>query len=495
MVRNYKKKKTTNTVSDEILIDALREVKINRETFKNISEKFNIPLRTLERYSKKVDVDELLNPNIVKLTLKFGYSKMSQIFTDEEECELTEYLLKADSIYFGLTVLEARVLAFSYAVKLNKAPENWRNNKTAGIEWFRGFMRRHPRLALRTPEATSLARASGFNQHAVSQFYDNLEFILNSHAFGPMDIWNCDETGVTTVQKPNRVIARRGFKQVGRITSAERGELVTLMVAVSANGSYIPPFFVFPRVKFQNHFLNGGPNGSVGCANPSRWIKENHFLEFLTHFVKNTKCSKENPVLFLLDNHLSHVSVPGIDYARDNGINMLSFPPHCSHKLQILDVSVYGPIKKYVNRAMDCWMTNHPGQRMTIYDIPGIINECLPKACTPSNIISGFKKTGVMPFNKDNFDEHDFLSSYVTDRPMTSESSSTSKTPTTDPSKTSSTMICTTGPSQPLELSTFTTISMRETRPSEFPDSSASITIAENENTVEQLRPHPKAGP
>jgi len=28
-----------------------------------------------------------------------------------------------------------------------------------------------------------------------------------------------DETGITTVQKPNKIVARRGFKQVGRITS------------------------------------------------------------------------------------------------------------------------------------------------------------------------------------------------------------------------------------------------------------------------------------
>ena len=54
-----------------------------------------------------------------------------------------------------------------------------------------------------------------------------------------------NETGVTTVQKPSKVVARKGFKQVGAITSAERGTLVTLATAVSAVGNSIPPFFVF----------------------------------------------------------------------------------------------------------------------------------------------------------------------------------------------------------------------------------------------------------
>lgn len=34
-----------------------------------------------------------------------------------------------------------------------------------------------------------------------------------------------------------RVVARTGFKQIGRVTSAERGSLVTVAVAVSPSGN------------------------------------------------------------------------------------------------------------------------------------------------------------------------------------------------------------------------------------------------------------------
>ena len=33
-----------------------------------------------------------------------------------------------------------------------------------------------------------------------------------------MDIWNMDETGITTLRKPDRIIGRRGTKQIGAIT-------------------------------------------------------------------------------------------------------------------------------------------------------------------------------------------------------------------------------------------------------------------------------------
>ncbi|GBL96010.1 hypothetical protein AVEN_199971-1 [Araneus ventricosus] len=38
------------------------------------------------------------------------------------------------------------------------------------------------------------------------------------------------------VQKPRKIIARKGAKQIGSVTSVERGTLVTMVLAVGANG-------------------------------------------------------------------------------------------------------------------------------------------------------------------------------------------------------------------------------------------------------------------
>ena len=47
------------------------------------------------------------------------------------------------------------------------------------------------------------------------------------------------------MQRPDRIVASKGVRQVGAVTSAERGQLVTVAVAVSATGTLIPPHFVF----------------------------------------------------------------------------------------------------------------------------------------------------------------------------------------------------------------------------------------------------------
>jgi len=61
---------------------------------------------------------------------------------------------------------------------------------------------------------------------------------------------------------------------------------------------------------------------------------------FLQHFVKNYKSTIEKPVLLLLDNHESHLSVEGIQFAKDHGVHLLSFPPQCLHRLQPLNCTV-----------------------------------------------------------------------------------------------------------------------------------------------------------
>lgn len=92
------------------------------------------------------------------------------------------------------------------------------------------------------------------------------------------------------------------------------------------------------------------------------WMLQPDFVRFINHFAKFTRSSKENPTLLLLDNRSSHMSVGAINFALEHGITMLTFPPHCSHRLQPLDVSVFGPVK---------------GKSFDITLIPKFVNEAL----------------------------------------------------------------------------------------------------------------------
>lgn len=139
-----------------------------------------------------------------------------------------------------------------------------------------GFFKRHPSLSLRTSQTTIPSRASSFNEHNISKFSYNIAGIMDRFKFEPKDIWNMNETGVTTVQQPNKIVARRSIKQVGAVTSAECGRLVTVANAVNAQGERIPPFFCFVFVVNIPYAVGCG-----GIGNAIEWIKDAEFLLFL----------------------------------------------------------------------------------------------------------------------------------------------------------------------------------------------------------------------
>jgi DDE superfamily endonuclease/helix-turn-helix, Psq domain len=284
---------------------------------------------------------------------------LNRVFSDEEESLLEAHILRYAEIGFGLTKLKARRFIYEYAVAVKladskrKHPPSWNQHKLAGVDYLSGFLGRHPRISTRKPEATSLARARCFNPTTVAKFFDNLRELKTTHRFAAHQIYNLDETGLMTVVEPPKILAKRGAKQVARIVSAERGTLVTMVGIICADvkQKQVPPVFVVPRKKCRPDYLDDAPEGSLGLANPTGWMNAELYLEVLKHIKAHTNPSVDNKILLLIDNHESHISLPAIQYCLENGIELLSFPPHCSHKMQPLDVAVFGPFKASFKRA------------------------------------------------------------------------------------------------------------------------------------------------
>ena len=210
-----------------------------------------------------------------------------------------------------------------------------------------------------------------------------------------------------------KVLCTKGVKQVGQITAAERGELVTIGCCVSASGRALPPVMVFPRVNYKDHFIRGSPNGTLGLASSTSWMNAELFPQVLAHIIKHIGCSKQKPAMLLMDNHESHMGLEIIDMAKENRLTVLTFPPHWSHRLQPLDGYFYGSLKGHYKRAVDEWNLENPGKRITIYDIPECFSRAFEKTSTFANITAGFKKTGIWPLNSDVFTDKGFVAADV----------------------------------------------------------------------------------
>ncbi|KAF2895543.1 hypothetical protein ILUMI_10630 [Ignelater luminosus] len=116
-----------------------------------------------------------------------------------------------------------RILSYQYAKELKLIiPPTWEKEKKATEDWLKGFKQRYKAvLSLRKLEKTSLSRATAFNTTTVNNFFDNLEQVMGKNIFTADRVYNCDETGVTTVSDPPRVFAKKGLKQVGQATLEE----------------------------------------------------------------------------------------------------------------------------------------------------------------------------------------------------------------------------------------------------------------------------------
>ncbi|KAJ8933685.1 hypothetical protein NQ318_011461 [Aromia moschata] len=362
---------------------AVNRVVNNNESIRSVARDSNICYVTLSRYVKQARENNNIGDNIS--LEKYGYSKHKQIFTDAQLEELVSYVKQSSKIYLGLSPKEVRKLAYDCAMAFHvEVPESWIKNKAAGEDCLTSFLKKQPTLSIRVPEATSIGRATNFNKPNVDAFFDKLARVRDKFKFSSSEIWNLDETGLTTVQRLGKVIAEKGTKQIGGITSGERGVLVTLCIAVSAIGNHVPPMFLFPRKRFHDHFIRDGPPGCIGAGNGSGWMTAEEFYIFMKHFVSNVRPSVEKPVLLLLDNHESHTAYNTVKYAKDNEVVLLSFPPHCSHRLQPLDRSVYGPLKKYMTSEKRCLDEKQSRQ---IYD-----NIRYTRACSKSITICSCTK-------------------------------------------------------------------------------------------------------
>lgn len=373
--------------------------------------KYSVPKSTLDRRRR--------GKNKIAVGSKKHLGRFETTFSAEFEKELCSYILKLEEMFFGLSYTDLRKLAYELADKKHISHRFNQETKMAGKKWLYSFLDRNQDLSLRSPEPTSFGRAVGFNRGRVMQFFDLLEDLCKRHGFNGSLIFNADETGMKTVHKPSKILAKKGKKQVGALTSAERGKNVTVICAVNACGSFVPPAFIFARKREKIDLIDGAPEGSILLVGTtgSGWVTAELFMSYMKHFVKYVRPSKETPVLLIVDGHTAHTkSIEVLDYCSENGVILLSLPPHTTHKLQPLDVSIFGPIECYYNQAVQQWMKEHPGRTFGEYQLASAFCKAYGKAATVANASSGFRRTGIWPINRNIFQDYEFAPSSVTDR-------------------------------------------------------------------------------
>ena len=384
---------------------AIESVQKKEMSIRKASLTFMVPKDSLQRRIsgklKSIPADQLHKKLL---------SSKTKVLSDKQEEELAIYIKEMDQMFYGLSINDIRHLVFEYAEQRGIENPFNKAKKMAGRDFVESFLKRNASLSLRKPEGVSLNRVFGLNKKSVEQYFSNLKLLIDDHNFQPHQIYNCDETGLTCVHKPIKVIAPKGKRVVASITSGEKGQTTTIINAMSVTGHFIPPMMIFKRKRLNPDLIERAPPGTTAGCSDSGWIDKDLFMKYIKHFINHSKCSLDSKILLILDGHKSHTkNIELIEYARANGLHMLSLPPHTSHKLQPLDRSFFKGLKAAYNVACTQWLRNHPGRRITVDRIGELFSVAYMKAATVEIAASGFSTTGIHPFNPDVIPSADFV--------------------------------------------------------------------------------------
>ena len=119
-----------------------------------------------------------------------------------------------------------------------------------------------------------------------------------------------------------------------------------------------------------------------------------------------------DPIVLMLDGHESHKSDEILGLAAKHNISLYFLPPHTTHRLQPLDVGLFGPLQRRWQERCD-EVINDTGNEISksefIREYMGVRDEVF----TGELIRSAWKTSGIWPPNPNRFTEEDFAPSQV----------------------------------------------------------------------------------
>ncbi|CAG8827420.1 19488_t:CDS:1, partial [Cetraspora pellucida] len=169
---------------NKTILAALNEYKnyppnVKHPSISSIARDYDIPRITLHRAIKNDSPPKRQGP--------------PTILTEHEESQLVGYCINMQKLGFGLTRSGVNHCVMEI-MRCNKRPHPFGDNGP-GRDWWRCFMKDHPKLSFHVPQELSEAQAQRANAVIVKNHFDKLKQVINEHSLTAMQIWNMDETG------------------------------------------------------------------------------------------------------------------------------------------------------------------------------------------------------------------------------------------------------------------------------------------------------------
>ncbi|KAM4063362.1 DDE superfamily endonuclease [Hirsutella rhossiliensis] len=106
--------------------------------------------------------------------------------------------------------------------------------------------------------------------------------------------------------------------------------------------------------------------------------------------------------LLITDGHSSHINTDFLEWCDQHRIIVAVFPPHSTHRLQPLDVSLFGPLSTAYTNQLIRWMAKTQGLvGLSKREFWTLILNALEASFSPENIANGWMRTGLLPLDSE----------------------------------------------------------------------------------------------
>ena len=375
------KRKTWN---DEAMKAAMHELSNKTGTASAIARKYSVPRRSLiDHVSGRVVHGKKPGP--------------STAVSESGEQALVSYLQYMAARGFPLT--SKMVRAFAWAIAIREGTSNRFPEGGPSANWFTRFRRRHPQLSLRKMDNLERSRAQCLTQSTVSHHFSLLNDVLteNGLASKPRQVYNADESFLPLNETKEKAVTTKNSKSVIS-QSLGTTEHITVLCGASAAGVALPPMIIYPRSFPGGLYKFGGPDDAVYAKSESGWVDSELFLEWIRRiFLKFAV--PQRPLLLIIDVHKTHLTLDCIDICRTNNIILFCLPPHSTHALQPLDISVFKSLKTHFATTLRAVCFSKKDFVVSKRDFARVFKDPCEKAFLMSNIKSGFRKAGLYPYD------------------------------------------------------------------------------------------------
>ncbi|KAH7903405.1 DDE superfamily endonuclease-domain-containing protein [Hygrophoropsis aurantiaca] len=311
--------------------------------------------------------------------------------------------------------LKAKVLELSQI--LQDRAKRTGVKKGPNKNWLDAFLLRNPSIKLGRPTGLDPKRSTMFNRATVDHHFKLLDDFLRTEGIPWENIYNMDEKGIQLGGgrrcDNTKYLYSRSQKARVKIQNADL-ELVTIIECVCADGNSLKPGFVFSGVEFCPEWFE--EDDILVATSDNGWTSDFIGVEWFEKiFVPQAKARNVSgqPILLIYDGHRSHETIQLRQAAEKHGIHLFCLPPHTTHRLQPLDVGVFGPLQRAWQKQCEEFLEER-GEGIQKREV---IREYMKaRGCSfkETTILQAWKKSGIRPINPNIFTEEDYAPSYET---------------------------------------------------------------------------------